>query len=231
MPKTQRNEPHFMASDIVHDMVIGMSDGLTVPFAIAAGMSGAAVPATIVVTAGLAEIAAGSISMGLGGYLSGRTDAEHYAAERQREIQETRKVPELETQEVADILRDLGLEEDQIMPVTLAIRKDRDRWVDFMMRFELGLEEPDPKRALHTALTIGLSYSISGFIPLAPYILMHSVTFALYVSIGTTLLSLLVFGYTKGYVTGVDALRSALQTALIGGLAAASAFAMARLIS
>jgi VIT1/CCC1 family predicted Fe2+/Mn2+ transporter len=231
MPKKQRNEPHFMASDIVHDIVIGMSDGLTVPFAIAAGMSGAAVAATIVVTAGLAEIAAGSISMGLGGYLSGRTDAEHYAAERRREEQETRDVPQVETQEVADILRGLGLEEGQVMPVTRAIRRDRDKWVDFMMRFELGLEEPDPRRALHSALTIGLSYAISGFIPLAPYILMHSVTSALYVSIGVTLLALLVFGYTKGYVTGVNAIRSALQTVSIGGLAAAAAFAIARLVS
>jgi VIT1/CCC1 family predicted Fe2+/Mn2+ transporter len=231
MPKKQRKEPHFMASDIVHDIVIGMSDGLTVPFAIAAGMSGAAVAANIVVTAGLAEIAAGSISMGLGGYLSGRTDAEHYAAERRREERETHEVPEQETQEVAGILRDLGLEEDQVMPVTHAIRKDRGKWVDFMMRFELGLEEPDPKRALQSALTIGLSYAISGFIPLAPYILLHSVTFALYVSIGVTLLALLFFGYIKGYVTGVHALRSAVQTALIGGVAAAVAFAIARTIS
>jgi VIT1/CCC1 family predicted Fe2+/Mn2+ transporter len=228
---TQRNEPHFMASDIVHDIVIGMSDGLTVPFAIAAGMSGAAVAANIVVTAGLAEIAAGSISMGLGGYLSGRTDAEHYAAERQREERETREVPEQETQEVAGILRDLGLDEGQVMPVTRAISEDRDKWVDFMMRFELGLEKPDPRRALQSALTIGLSYAISGFIPLAPYILMHSVTSALYFSVGVTLLALFVFGYIKGYVTGVAALRSGLQTTLIGGLAAAAAFAIARTIS
>jgi VIT1/CCC1 family predicted Fe2+/Mn2+ transporter len=231
MPNKQWEEPHFMASDIVHDIVIGMSDGLTVPFAIAAGMSGAAVAANIVVTAGLAEIAAGSISMGLGGYLSGRTDAEHYAAERQREERETHEVPEQETEEVAGILRDLGLEEDQVMPVTRAIRKDRDKWVDFMMRFELGLEEPDPKRALQSALTIGLSYALSGFFPLAPYILMHAVTSALYVSIGVTLLALLIFGYIKGYVTGIHALRSALQTVLIGGLAAAAAFAIARLVS
>jgi VIT1/CCC1 family predicted Fe2+/Mn2+ transporter len=226
-----KNEPHFLASELVHDIVIGMSDGLTVPFAIAAGMSGAAVGAAIVVTAGLAEIAAGSISMGLGGYLSGQTDAEHYFAERQREEQETRDVPEVEKQEVVDILRGLGLDENQVTPVADAIARDRVRWVDFMMRFELGLEEPDPRRALQSALTIGLSYAVSGFIPLAPYILMHSVASALYVSIAVTLLALLVFGYIKGYVTGVNALYSALQTALIGGLAAGVAFVIARLVT
>ena len=226
-----QNEPHFLASELVHDIVIGMSDGMTVPFAIAAGMSGAAVGATIVVTAGLAEIAAGSISMGLGGYLSGQTDVEHYITERQREEQETRDLPEVEKQEVVDILRGLGLDEDQVMPVAGAIARDRVKWVDFMMRLELGLEEPDPRRALRSALTIALSYAISGFIPLAPYILMHSVASALYVSIGVTLLALLVFGYVKGYVTGVNALYAAFQTALIGGLAAGTAFVIARLIT
>jgi len=225
------SEPHFLASDIVHDVVIGMSDGLTVPFAIAAGMSGAVSSATIIVTAGLAEIAAGSISMGLGGYLSGRSDAEHYEIEREREEQETWELPKLETQEVVGILKSFGLEDEQAKTVTDVIRQDRDKWVDFMMRFELGLEEPDPRRALRSALTIGLSYAIAGSIPLAPYIVLHSVTNALYVSVALTLLALLVFGYTKGYVTGVNALRSALQTALIGGLAAAVAFAIARLVS
>jgi VIT1/CCC1 family predicted Fe2+/Mn2+ transporter len=214
----------------VRDIVIGMSDGLTVPFAIAAGMSGAAVAAKIVVTAGLAEIAAGSISMGLGGYLAGRTDVEHYEIERRREVRETEQVPEQETQEVAGILQDLGLSEEEASPVVSALRRDRNKWVDFMMRFELGLEKPDPRRALQSAVTIALSYAVSGFIPLGPYIVMNSVQSALYVSVGVTLVALFLFGYVKGRVTGVSALRSGLQTTLIGGLAAGAAFAIARLI-
>jgi VIT1/CCC1 family predicted Fe2+/Mn2+ transporter len=228
-PKTQP-EPHFTASDIVHDIVIGMSDGLTVPFAIAAGMSGVAVASQVVVVAGLAEITAGSISMGLGGYLSGRTDAEHYDVERKREEQETKDVPEVEAQEVADILQGLGLDETQVTSAVNALRKDRKKWVDFMMRFELGLEAPDPQRALQSALTIGLSYAISGFIPLSPYVFMSSVISALYVSVAVTLAALFVFGYVKGRVTGVNALRSGLQTISIGGLAAGAAFGIARLI-
>lgn len=228
--KSNPTEEHFMASEIVHDIVIGMSDGLTVPFAIAAGMSGASVAATVVVIAGLAEITAGSISMGLGGYLSSRTDIEHYRAERQREVGETKEVPEIEKQEVADSLRDIGLDENQIPDVVDSISSNRDRWVDFMMRFELGLEKPDPGRSLRSALTIGLSYAVSGFIPLTPYILMNSVQDALLVSAGVTLLALLVFGYVKGRLIGINALRSGFQTILIGGLAAGAAFAIARLI-
>ena len=172
-------ERHFMASDTVRDIVIGMSDGLTVPFAIAAGMSGAAVGAKIVITAGLAEIAAGSISMGLGGYLAGRTDVEHYDAEERREIAETEDVPEQEAAEVVAILRDFGLDENQSASVVGLLRKNRAKWVDFMMRFELGLERPNPRRALQSALTIAISYAVSGFIPLAPYILVNTVTTAL----------------------------------------------------
>jgi VIT1/CCC1 family predicted Fe2+/Mn2+ transporter len=223
-------EQHFMASNIVRDIVIGMSDGLTVPFAIAAGMSGASVAARIVITAGLAEIAAGSISMGLGGYLAGQTDVEHYEAERRREERETVELPDVEAEEVASILRDFGLEESQVPPVVDAMRKNRAKWVDFMMRFELGLEAPDPRRAWQSAVTIALSYAISGFIPLGPYILIHSVTSALYISVVVTLLALFVFGYIKGRVTGISALRSGWQTMLIGGVAAGAAFGIARLI-
>jgi VIT1/CCC1 family predicted Fe2+/Mn2+ transporter len=230
MPSARHKEQHFMASDTVRDIVIGMSDGLTVPFAIAAGMSGAAVAATIVVTAGLAEIAAGSISMGLGGYLAGRTDVEHYEIERRREMRETEDVPEVETREVAGILTDLGLSEEEASPVVNALRRDRSKWVDFMMRFELGLERPDPRRALQSAITIALSYALSGFIPLGPYILLNKVQTALYVSVGVTLVALFVFGYIKGRVTGINAWRSGLQTTLIGGLAAGAAFVIARLI-
>ena len=230
MPRQKHTEQHFTASETVRDIVIGMSDGLTVPFAIAAGMSGAAVSASVVVIAGLAEIAAGSISMGLGGYLSGQTDVEHYVTERQREQEETVKIPEQEALEVANILRDFGLEEAQVPAVVKALRRNPEKWVDFMMRFELGLEQPDPRRALQSAITIGLSYAISGFFPLTPYIVMHSVTSALYVSVVVTLLALLVFGFIKGRITGVNALKSGLQTMLIGGVAAGAAFGIARLI-
>jgi predicted membrane protein (TIGR00267 family) len=224
-------EEHFLASDIVHDVVIGMSDGLTVPFAIAAGMSGASVATSVVVIAGLAEITAGSISMGLGGYLSSRTDREHYEAERKREVKETHEVPKTETQEVKDILLDFGLEGEQVSTVAEAISKNRDKWVDFMMRFELGLDKPDPRRELQSALTIGLSYAFSGFIPLAPYMIINSVKSALYVSAGVTLLALFVFGYIKGRLIGVNALKSGLQTIVIGGLAGGAAFVIARLIA
>ena len=226
-----QREEHFMASDVVRDIVIGMSDGLTVPFAIAAGMSGASASATLVVTAGLAEIAAGSISMGLGGFLAGRTDIEHYDAERKREVQETHDVPEQESEEVSIILQDLGLNEEEAQPIVKALRRDRDKWVDFMMRFELGLERPSPRRALQSAATIGGAYALSGFVPLGPYILMNSVSNALYVSIAVTLIALFVFGYAKGRVTGVNAWQSGLQTVLVGGVAAGAAFGIARWIS
>jgi VIT1/CCC1 family predicted Fe2+/Mn2+ transporter len=230
MPTTPHNEHHFTATATVRDVVIGMSDGLTVPFALAAGLSGAAAATNIVVTAGLAEIAAGSIAMGLGGYLAARTDAEHYAAEQAREQQEIVDVPQQEEEEVAQVFRAYGLADEQIGPVVAAIRADRRRWVDFMMRFELGLEAPDPARARQSALTIALSYIAGGLIPLAPYILLHSLSTALWVSVGLTLTALLIFGYVKAHFTGLNPLRGAVQTVLIGGLAAATAFAIARLI-
>jgi VIT1/CCC1 family predicted Fe2+/Mn2+ transporter len=168
--------------------------------------------------------------MGLGGYLAGQTDVEHYEAERKREERETVELPDVEAEEVASILRDFGLEEPQVPPVVDAMRKNPAKWVDFMMRFELGLEAPDPRRAMQSAVTIALSYAISGFIPLGPYILVHSVTSALYLSVAVTLLALFVFGYVKGRVTGISALRSGWQTMLIGGVAAGAAFGIARLI-
>jgi vacuolar iron transporter family protein len=223
-------EEHFTASEVVRDIVIGMSDGLTVPFAIAAGMTGAAVASKIVVTAGLAEIVAGSISMGLGGYLAGRTDAEHYTAELAREYRETETVPYREVQEVADIMEKFGVPKDKISPVVGAITSDKRKWVDFMMRFELGLEKPDPRRAFSSAFTIALSYAFSGLIPLAPYVLMYSISSALYVSAAVTLTALFLFGYFKGRITGLSAIRSGGQTILVGGLAAGAAFFLARLI-
>jgi VIT1/CCC1 family predicted Fe2+/Mn2+ transporter len=208
-----------------------MSDGLTVPFAIAAGLVGAAVGTQVVIIGGLAEIAAGSISMGLGGYLSARTDAEHYRVERRREERETVEVPEQETREVRDILqKDMGLDEEETEPVVSSLKQDRDKWVDFMMRFELGLEEPDPQQSWKSALTIGLAYAGAGFIPLSPYFTLASVVNGLYASIGVTSFALLVFGYLKGRVTGVNAWRSALETFVIGGVAAGAAFAIARAI-
>ena len=231
MPTIPHIERHFTATATVRDVVIGMSDGLTVPFALAAGLSGAVAATNIVVTAGLAEIAAGSIAMGLGGYLAARTDAEHYAAERAREQQEIEDVPQREEEEVAQIFREYGLPEEQLAPVVAAIRADRRHWVDFMMRFELGLEEPDPARARQSALTIAFSYIAGGLIPLAPYISLNSLSTALWVSVGLTLVALFVFGYVKARFTGLDPLRGAVQTVLIGGLAAATAFAIARLIS
>ena len=231
MPATPHVEKHFTATETVRDIVIGMSDGLTVPFALAAGLSGAVASTSVVVTAGLAEIAAGSIAMGLGGYLAAQTDREHYESERTREEQETLDVPTAEEEEVAAVLRDYGLAEEHVTPVVKAISADRNRWVDFMMRFELGLEKPDPARARTSALTIALAYIAGGLIPLMPYILIANISTALLVSVAVTLLALFVFGFVKGHFTGLNPLRSGGQTVLIGGLAAAAAFAIARAIS
>jgi VIT1/CCC1 family predicted Fe2+/Mn2+ transporter len=211
--------------------VIGMSDGLTVPFALAAGLSGTVHSTEIVVIAGLAEIAAGSIAMGLGGYLAARTDRDHYLSEREREFRETVELPEKETEEVADVFRGYGMPEADLAPVVKAICSDQKRWVDFMMRFELGFEEPDPKRARNSAATIAISYVLGGLVPLAPYILVNELYRALSVSIGVTLVALFVFGYVKGRLTGISPLRGGLQTVIIGGLASAAAFGLAKAIS
>lgn len=235
MPATPHTEKHFTATASVRDVVIGMSDGLTVPFALAAGISGAVASnphaATLVVTAGLAEIAAGSIAMGLGGYLAARTDMEHYASEREREVRETVELREVEIEEVAKVFRDYGLTETQMAPVVAAITGDQKSWVDFMMRFELGLEEPQPARARISALTIAVSYIVGGMIPLAPYILLPNVRMGLWWSVGVTLLALAVFGWVKGHFTGINPLTGALQTVVTGGLAAGAAFTIAKLIS
>jgi VIT1/CCC1 family predicted Fe2+/Mn2+ transporter len=230
MPQTPHVERHFTASETVRDIVIGMSDGLTVPFALAAGLSGAVEATGIIVTAGLAEVAAGAIAMGLGGYLAAKTDAEHFASERAREERETQEMPETEAAEVADIMRSYGLSDETAATVVSAVRADRRRWVDFMMRFELGLEEPDPRRARRSALTIALSYVAGGLVPLAPYFFVRPVHHALVGSVIVTLLALLVFGYVKGRFTTARPLRSAWQTALVGGLAATAAFVIAKAI-
>ncbi len=230
MPQTPHVEKHFTASETVRDIVIGMSDGLTVPFALAAGLSGAVDSSGIIVIAGLAEVAAGAIAMGLGGYLAARTDAEHFTSERAREERETEEMPEQEAAEVADVLRSYGLEADKVTAVVNSICADKKRWVDFMMRFELGLEEPDPKRARNSAVTIALSYIAGGMVPLAPYFFFRSIHTALIGSVVVTLMALLVFGYIKGSFTTARPLRSAWQTVLVGGLAAAAAFVIAKAI-
>jgi len=230
MPTAPHVEKHFEASDTVRDIVIGMSDGLTVPFALAAGLSGTVAQTGIVVIAGLAEIAAGSIAMGLGGYLAARTDRDHYESERQREIRETMELPDKEREEVADVFRGYGMSEEHIAPVVAAISADQKHWVDFMMKFELGFEEPDPKRARNSAVTIAASYIAGGLVPLAPYILIPDLDRALQVSVIVTLIALFVFGYFKGRMTGISPFRGGLQTVVIGGLASAAAFGLARLI-
>jgi vacuolar iron transporter family protein len=231
MPTAPHVEKHFQASDTVRDIVIGMSDGLTVPFALAAGLSGTVSNSAIVVVAGLAEIAAGSIAMGLGGYLAARTDRDHYHSEVQREVRETYEMPEEEEEEVARVFRDYGLPPDDVGRIVSAIASDRDRWVDFMMRFELGLEAPDPTRARRSAFTIAVSYIVGGLVPLSPYMIFGKVVEALEVSVGLTLIALFFFGYFKGRFTGIHPVRGGLQTVTIGGLASAAAFGIARLIS
>jgi VIT1/CCC1 family predicted Fe2+/Mn2+ transporter len=231
MPQTLHIEQHFTASEAVRDVVIGMADGLTVPFALAAGLTGAVISTGVIVVAGLAEIAAGSIAMGLGGYLAARSDAEHYASELAREHEEVRSQPADEVAEVRQIFQSYGLSEEESATVTEKLSLRPEAWVDFMMRFELGLERPDPKRALASALTIAGAYIAGGLIPLGPYILFSRVQSALLFSVAATLLALLVFGYVKGRFTGTKPLRSALQTALIGGFAATAAFIIARAIS
>jgi VIT1/CCC1 family predicted Fe2+/Mn2+ transporter len=234
MPSTPHIESHFTASASVRDVVIGMADGLTVPFALAAGITGAIadIPAatSLVVTAGFAEIAAGSIAMGLGGYLAAKTDVEHYESERQREIRETVELASVETEEVTKVFREYGLSDAEMAPVVGAICGDQKRWVDFMMRFELGLEPPDPKRATRSALTIAGAYIFGGMIPLAPYMILPSIADGLRFSIVITLFALGAFGFVKSRFIGIPAWKGALQTVLTGGIAATAAFLLARLI-
>ncbi|KAM3705507.1 hypothetical protein ACB098_03G084500 [Castanea mollissima] len=192
----QHKEKHFTAGEIVRDIIIGVSDGLTVPFALAAGLSGANATSSIVLTAGIAEVAAGAISMGLGGYLAAKSEADHYVKELKREQQEIIDVPDTEAAEVAEILAQYGVEPHEYTPVVNALRKNPQAWLDFMMKFELGLEKPDPRRALHSALTIAIAYVLGGL----------------------------------GYFTGSKPFISAFQTALIGAIASAAAYGMAKAI-
>jgi vacuolar iron transporter family protein len=231
MPATPHVEQHFRGSESVRDVVIGMADGLTVPFALAAGLTAAVTSSRIIVTAGLAEIAAGAIAMGLGGYLAARTDQEHYLSEEQREYKEIQQLREVEIEEVATIFRDYGVKSPVLDQVTNAIAADPKRWVDFMMRFELGLERPDPKRAPISAMTIAVSYIIGGLIPLAPYIFGAELHRALIYSVVLTGIALAIFGAVKGKLTGISMVKSAAQTTLVGGVAATAAFYLASLFS
>jgi vacuolar iron transporter family protein len=231
MPATPHLEQHFRGSESVRDVVIGMADGLTVPFALAAGLTAAVTSSRIIVTAGLAEIAAGAIAMGLGGYLAARTDQEHYLSEEQREYKEIQQLREVEIEEVATIFRDYGVKSPVLDQVTNAIAADPKRWVDFMMRFELGLERPNPKRAPISAMTIAVSYIIGGLIPLAPYIFGAELHRALIYSVVLTGVALAIFGAVKGKLTGISMVKSAAQTTFVGGVAATAAFYLASLFS
>ncbi len=228
-PDHHLHEQHLKSSDFITDIVIGMSDGLTVPFALAAGLSGAVDSAAIVTTAGIAEIVAGSIAMGLGGYLAGQTEQEHYEAELKREYEEVERVPEREKEEIREVFEDYGLSPEAQDIVVEAISKDKDKWVDFMMRFELGLERPNPNRARNSALTIGVSYITGGFIPLIPYFYVTHPVDGLKYSAAVTILALLIFGYFKSKITGQNPVIGSLKVTSIGAAAAAAAFMVAKL--
>ena len=223
-------EEHLTSSEILTDIVIGMSDGLTVPFALAAGLSGAVKDVHLIVIAGIAEIAAGSIAMGLGGYLAGKTEQDHYNSELKREYEEIELLPHVEREEVRVFFEGLGLSESVQQQAVEELVKDKDRWADFMMKYELGLEKPDPKRARKSAFNIGFSYIIGGLIPLSPYFFASDGITGLKISALVTLICLLVFGYFKSKLTGMPPLQGAFKVALIGALAAGCAFTIAKLI-
>lgn len=222
-------ESHLKSSDLLRDVVIGMSDGLTVPFALAAGLSGAVDNSSIIVIAGIAEIAAGSIAMGLGGYLAGKTEQDHYKSEVKREYDEIENLRHKEIEETKEFFANIGLSPEIQEQATAEIAQDKDRWVDFMMKYELGLDKPDPKRATKSALNIGLSYVAGGIIPLSPYFFISSSTEALKYSVAATLICLFIFGYFKSRITGVNAWWGAIRVTMIGAVAAAAAFGVALL--
>ena len=224
-------DQHFQSSEKVRDFVIGMSDGLTVPFALAAGLSGAVDEANIVITAGLAEIAAGSIAMGLGGYLAGRTEIEHYDAEEKREYEEIEKLHEVEIRETKEIFAEYGLDDETQEKIAREMAKNPKMWVDFMMRFELGLERPDKNRALQSAMVIGVSYVIGGLIPLSAYFFTDSVVDGLKYSTIITMICLVLFGLVKSKLTGQPLFKGTMRVALVGALAAAAAYLLAKLIT
>lgn len=224
------SEHHLTSSEVLTDIVIGMSDGLTVPFALAAGLSGAVKDVSLIVIAGMAEIAAGSIAMGLGGYLAGKTEQDHYASELRREYDEIERLPEVEKEEVRVFFEELGLSPEVQNQAVAELIRDKDRWADFMMKHELGLEKPDPKRARKSAFNIGISYIVGGLIPLSPYFFADDGITGLKISAGVTLLCLFVFGYFKSKLTGTNPWNGAIKVAFIGAIAAGCAFGIAKLI-
>ncbi len=224
-------EAHIRNSDFITDVVIGMSDGLTVPFALAAGISGAVASNSIVITAGVAEIIAGSIAMGLGGFLAGKTEMEHYQAEFKRETEEVENVPEKEKEEVREIFQQYGFSEKSQKILVEELSKDKKKWIDFMMKHELSLDKPDPNRATAGALTIGLSYIMGGLIPLSPYFFTGTPVAGLKISVIATLICLFVFGYFKSKATAQPLISGAFKVMIIGAVAAFAAFAVARFIS
>jgi VIT1/CCC1 family predicted Fe2+/Mn2+ transporter len=222
------HEEHLHSSDFIRDIVIGMSDGLTVPFALAAGLSGAVDTNEIIVIAGIAEIAAGSIAMGLGGYLAGKTEQDHYDSERKREYHEIEHLRHREIEETKEFFASIGLSEDLQVRATEEIARDKDKWVDFMMKYELGLEQPDPKRATKSAMNIGGSYVVGGLVPLSPYFFLDTPMEAIWYSVAVTLLCLFVFGWFKSKITGVNPWLGAIRVTMIGAMAAAAAFGVAK---
>jgi VIT1/CCC1 family predicted Fe2+/Mn2+ transporter len=229
MESAIHQEEHLTSSEIIRDIVIGMSDGLTVPFALAAGLSGAVNSTGIIVIAGIAEIAAGSIAMGLGGYLAGKTEQDHYQSEMKREYYEVDNLHHREIQETKEFFAGIGLSEDLQEKAAEEISRDKDKWVSFMMKYELGLEAPDPKRATKSAFNIGLSYIAGGLVPLSPYFFTDTPETALKYSVAVTLLCLFVFGWIKSRFTGVTPFWGALRVTLIGAMAAAAAFGVAKI--
>ena len=225
------HEAHLQSSDLLTDVVIGMSDGLTVPFALAAGLSGAVQGnVSLIWIAGIAEISAGSIAMGLGGYLAGRTEQDHYESELKKEYWELTHKRKDEIWEVKKVFLDWGLTEETAEEATQEIIKDDKRWVNFMMKYELGLEKPDPKRASRSAFNIGLSYIVGGLIPLIPYFFVSDAISGLKVSAIITLACLFIFGFFKSKITGINPWTGGLKVMMIGALAAGAAFTIAKLI-
>lgn len=224
-------ETHITSSNLVRDIIIGMSDGLTVPFALTAGLSGVLDTNHLIIVSGISEIAAGCISMGLGGFLAGQTEVEHYDAELKREYEEVEAVPETERQEVEAIFIGMGVDKDLSRQVTMQISQDKHKWVDFMMRYELGLDKPDKNRAYKSAITIAAAYLLGGFIPLFPYLVTSNNQQGFYFSCAITIIALMVFGYFKSKVTGQPLLKGTLKVTLTGIIAAIAAYSLARLIS
>jgi len=221
------SEKHLKSSDFITDVVIGMSDGLTVPFALAAGLSGAVSSNSIVIIAGIAEIVAGCIAMGLGGYLAGKTEQEHYQSELKREYDEVENLPEIETQEVKDIFAEYGIDDEGQTFIAAQLAKDKTQWVNFMMKYELGLDEPHPNRARNSALTIGLAYFAGGLLPLMAYFFTGTPRQGLFLSAVITTICLFVFGYFKSKITGQPKTKGALKVTIIGIIAAAAAYFVA----